>query len=445
MSKIFFISLVCYFVLILVQAQENVGKTILENKALLENEVGLEDKLIFKDNSNLENNIISKNETISENIGIIESGTISKNLTILEINTDPKNVTTESKNITTDSKIITTDSKNVTTDSNILTTDSKILTIDSNNVTIDSLNITISKNDEVFDSKDASKNKELTNNVNSLVGRIVNGTEAYLGQFPQQVSLRRTGSKQHFCGGSIVGLKYIVTAAHCMFVGDHMEIAIPPTSITIVAGDVLLQGTSITTQERIVQKIIKHRYFNKDTLEHDIALLQLEKPLVENDAIQVAKLPTARSIPGTLCEVSGWGDPSEGNHVVSNTLMFVRLPLINRTLCRELLVNSSTVPNGMICAGYIQGERDACQGDSGGGMVCKNRLTGIVSGGEGCARPRKPGIYTDVYFYRKWINSAIFNSELSTNFRSNSSNTIFINIFWLVASLISALLLSMYC
>lgn len=54
-----------------------------------------------------------------------------------------------------------------------------------------------------------------------------------------------------------------------------MEIAIPPTSITVVAGDVLLKGTSITTQERIVKKIIKHRYFNKDTLQHDIALLQV--------------------------------------------------------------------------------------------------------------------------------------------------------------------------
>lgn len=424
MSRTFFISLVCCFVLILVQAQENVGKTIPENKALLQNEVALEDEIIFETNSNLENNTILQNETESENIGIIESGTISKNLTILEKNIDSKNVTNDANNITIDSKNITTDS---------------------NNKTIDSMNIIISKNDEVFASKNASKNEKLTTTEKSLVGRIVNGTEAYLGQFPEEVSLRRTGSKNHFCGGSIVTLKYIVTAAHCMFIGSQMEIAIPPTSITVVAGDVLLKGTSITTQERIVKKIIKHRYFNKDTLQHDIALLQLERPLVENKAIQIAKLPTARSIPGTLCEVAGWGYPSEDIIEAMNTQMFVRLPLLNQTLCRELLVNSSSVPNGMLCAGYIQGEKDACQGDSGGGMFCKNRLTGIVSGGEGCARPRKPGIYTDVFFYREWINTAMVNAELSPDSRSNSSNTIFVNIFWLVASLISAFLLSMYC
>lgn len=54
-----------------------------------------------------------------------------------------------------------------------------------------------------------------------------------------------------------------------------MEIQIPPTSITIVAGNILLEGASVTRQERIVKKITIHRKFDKDTLENDIALLQV--------------------------------------------------------------------------------------------------------------------------------------------------------------------------
>lgn len=45
--------------------------------------------------------------------------------------------------------------------------------------------------------------------------RIVNGTPAYLGEFPGKVSIQnRAGA--HFCGGTIVDTMHIVTAAHCV-------------------------------------------------------------------------------------------------------------------------------------------------------------------------------------------------------------------------------------
>lgn len=63
-----------------------------------------------------------------------------------------------------------------------------------------------------------------------------------------------------------------------------------------------------------------------------------------------------------------------------------------------------------ICAGFTEGGRDACQGDSGGPFLCKNPnmpnqwyLAGVVSHGEGCARPNEPGVYTRISKYREWI------------------------------------------
>lgn len=47
------------------------------------------------------------------------------------------------------------------------------------------------------------------------------------------------------------------------------------------------------------------------------------------------------------------------------------------------------------------------QGDSGGGLICDNELSGLVSFGYGCARPMHPGVYTDVSAYSSFINSAI--------------------------------------
>merc|ERR1712136_670817 len=63
-----------------------------------------------------------------------------------------------------------------------------------------------------------------------------------------------------------------------------------------------------------------------------------------------------------------------------------------------------------ICAGYEAGGVDACQGDSGGPLVCYQQddtnwvLHGITSWGDGCAKARKPGVYTRVSKYISWIN-----------------------------------------
>ena len=102
-------------------------------------------------------------------------------------------------------------------------------------------------------------------------------------------------------------------------------------------------------------------------------------------------------------------------------LKAIEVPLWDQDRCarimRTQLGSSYHLPVTALCAGADRG-RDACLGDGGGPLVCKegdnseenNQVwtqAGIVSFGVGCARPGVPGVYTRVHLYRPWILGAI--------------------------------------
>ncbi|NXJ58829.1 TRY2 protein, partial [Spizaetus tyrannus] len=68
-----------------------------------------------------------------------------------------------------------------------------------------------------------------------------------------------------------------------------------------------LQQQEGTEQNRLVAKAIPHPAFNRVTLDNDLLLLKLDRPVVLNRAVQPLALPRACAPPGTTCLVSGWG------------------------------------------------------------------------------------------------------------------------------------------
>ena len=76
---------------------------------------------------------------------------------------------------------------------------------------------------------------------------------------------------------------------------------------------------------------------------------------------------------------------------------------MDKDVCNSAYLGS--LPEGQICAAYFgKGGIDSCSGDSGGPIAISGRLAGIVSYGLSCGTPFYPGVYSEIAYYRKWID-----------------------------------------
>ncbi|XP_075711718.1 ovochymase-1 [Rhinoderma darwinii] len=235
-----------------------------------------------------------------------------------------------------------------------------------------------------------------------LLNRIVGGEESCPNCWPWQVAIMYQETFQ--CGGVILSPEWVLTAAHCLTSPD-------PSRYGLLAGihDRLLNES--TGQVRVVHTIVAHELYSPATSDYDIALIRLAEELTFNAFVRPVCLPMKEEPlePTSMCVVTGWGSIGEDGQR-SNRLQQLQVPILNNNIC-----NSSYYPGviseRMFCAGFPDtGGKDTCQGDSGGPLVCPSFnksyvLYGIVSWGVGCARSKKPGVYTRVRSFLSWIES----------------------------------------
>ena len=128
-------------------------------------------------------------------------------------------------------------------------------------------------------------------------------------------------------------------------------------------------------------------------------LKRLAEPVTYTRTVQPVALPTNCASIGTMCLTTGWGDTLSSND--GSRLQALHLPILDWKNSNH----SSFLydPDTMICAGYIEGAKDSCQGDGGGPLICNSELQGIVSWGFECAKNGYPGVYTRVCKFNDWL------------------------------------------
>lgn len=232
--------------------------------------------------------------------------------------------------------------------------------------------------------------------------KIVGGEPTPDGERSYQVSLQNP-EDGHFCGGALIDTQWVLTAAHC--VQDSFEVFLNSTELW--GGD----GIWIP-----VAQVIVHPEFDPSTLNHDLALVRLAEPAPETIKPLALASPAimAATRPGDLARVSGWGALNNEREFPTD-LQQVDVPLIDNRLCQESyleLYGPDAVTDSMLCAGYPEGGKDTCSGDSGGPLTLtvdeQDYSIGVVSWGhQQCALPGYYGVYARTDVHLDWIEQAM--------------------------------------
>uniref|UniRef100_A0A0A1XSC5 Plasma kallikrein n=1 Tax=Zeugodacus cucurbitae TaxID=28588 RepID=A0A0A1XSC5_ZEUCU len=237
-------------------------------------------------------------------------------------------------------------------------------------------------------------------NINTF-HRIVGGMDTEVNEYPWMAMLMRRGD--FYCGGALINDQYVLTAAHCVRGFNKRQISVRLLSHNRTDG-------RVSTIDRKLDKIIVHDGYSTRNLDNDIALLRFTEPVELREPLRPVCLAEAdKTYEDELAVVTGWGAVKEGGFI-ADRLQEVQVPVMSQETCRKSKYGSSRITDNMLCAGYAEGGKDSCQGDSGGPLHVANnatksyQLAGVVSWGEGCARPNAPGVYTRVSQYLDWID-----------------------------------------
>lgn len=218
------------------------------------------------------------------------------------------------------------------------------------------------------------------------------------------------------CSGVLVAPRVVFTAAHC---------GVVPGDSVLLGGSEIYDGTRVS-----VKNVVTPGRYDPYEYRYDFMIIILSRDAPDGSGYMLVNMNERIPIEGSAVRAVGYGLMAEDDYISdTGKLRQVDVPVVSSRVCRKAYESIVTVDEEVhVCAGYSEGNCDACQGDSGGPLMQYDRkgrpvIVGLTSFGEGCARPRFPGVYTRTNIFRKLlsdIDNVSFTYEVETVFTSPS-------------------------
>lgn len=152
---------------------------------------------------------------------------------------------------------------------------------------------------------------------------------------------------------------YIFNYYYLLLIGIFYFYRTIASYLNIRAGTAIRNSGGVTIDVSI---IYQHPEFSNVTYDYDIAVLELVSDLTFSDTIIAISLPNENQqlIAGTESVVTGWG-ATEEDGIGSNQLLMVEVPLVSATDCQPAYAPNYVITERMLCAGFTEGGKDACE------------------------------------------------------------------------------------
>ena len=228
---------------------------------------------------------------------------------------------------------------------------------------------------------------------------IISGGQSVLTveKYPWLVSIRTQGGF-HFCGGSLLNSRWLLTAAHCE-VGTTDKLVLGTISRKRSVSDIV---RSVLLTERH-PKATQTRY---KTWTFDFELVKMDSPVSFSSKVRPICLPQpSQTLVDKNCNVVGWGRVGNNPIEYHEKLQEAQLRINANNECGSY---STILESSSICVGY-GGRASACNGDSGGPLICEDNkgraiIAGVASWASSDCRIGAPSGYSNVAVVHSWID-----------------------------------------